>query len=66
MGRRIYGQNACSPPRSCITFHSMARASAMIALRFSLIEGDDERWSAQFHAPPRLERLGSRSHAKYV
>jgi hypothetical protein len=25
------------------------------------LEGDDERWSAQFHASPRLARLGSRS-----
>src|SRR5262245_44262385 len=29
-------------------------------------EGDDERWSAQLHAPPRLARLGSRSRAEYV
>jgi hypothetical protein len=27
------------------------------------LEGNDERWSAQFHAPPRLARLGSRSRA---
>src|SRR5262249_51243456 len=29
-------------------------------------EGDDERWSAQFHAPARLLRLGSRSCGEYV
>src|SRR5262249_27053035 len=29
-------------------------------------EGDDERWSAQLHAPPRLPRLGSRSRAEYL
>jgi succinate dehydrogenase/fumarate reductase flavoprotein subunit len=27
------------------------------------LEGDDERWSAQLHAAPRLARLGSRSRA---
>src|SRR5262249_52771872 len=29
-------------------------------------EGNDERWSAQLHAPPRLPRLGSRNCAEYV
>src|SRR5262245_49897601 len=27
-------------------------------------EGDDERWSAQLHAPPRLARLRSQSRAE--
>ena len=30
------------------------------------LEGDDERWSAQHHALPRLARLGSRRRAEYV
>src|SRR6516225_190123 len=30
------------------------------------LEGDDERWSAQFHALPRLARLGSRRRDEYV
>ena len=33
---------------------------------FAQFEGDDERWSAQLHAPPRLARIGSRSRAEYV
>ena len=29
-------------------------------------EGDDERWSAQLHTPPRLAQISSRRRAEYV
>jgi hypothetical protein len=37
-----------------------------VATLLAQLEGDDELWSAQLHARPRLARLGSRRRAEYV